>query len=120
MPWSQVAAYSDRFEADLVVARLREIGIAAYVSADDLGGTLPLMQLAEGGCRVLVPAQQVSAARREITRVGSYATDTTPLGPRRAPSPADTTERRFYVVVAILSILGGYGLWRILFSIVWR
>jgi len=34
----QIAAYSDRFEANIVVARLTEVGIRAFVSADDLAG----------------------------------------------------------------------------------
>lgn len=119
MSWTQVAAYSDRFEANLVVARLGEVGIPAYVSADDLGGTLPLMQLAEGGCRVLVPSRRVRSAVREITRVGRHAMDTWAMGSRQGVTREERARRNAYVIAVVIGWWLGLTPWRFLFSLVW-
>jgi hypothetical protein len=54
-PTTQIAAYNTRLEADLVVAKLGEAGIDAFIVVDNLGGTFPMMQMVTGGYRVMVP-----------------------------------------------------------------
>lgn len=54
-PTTEVAAFNTRLEADLVVAKLAEAGIDAYITADNLGGTFPMMQMTTGGYKVMVP-----------------------------------------------------------------
>lgn len=51
---AQVAAYNTRLEADLAVAKLGEAGIDAFIVADNLGGTFPMMQMITGGYKVMV------------------------------------------------------------------
>jgi len=87
MSWTQVAAYNDRFEANQVVAKLGALGIPASLDADDLAGNFPLMHLAEGGCRVLVPTDRLRAAADEITVIGRHAIDTWARGGLGASSP---------------------------------
>lgn len=53
-PTTEVAAFNTRLEADLVVAKLAEAGIDAFVIADNLGGTFPMMQMITGGYKVMV------------------------------------------------------------------
>ena len=59
-----VAVVSSRAEADLVVGLLRSYGLTAAVSADDVGGQDPQMQL--GGVRVLVAPADETAAREVL------------------------------------------------------
>ena len=53
-PTSEVAAFNTRLEADLVVAKLDEARITRFVTADNLGGTFPMMQMITGGYKVMV------------------------------------------------------------------
>lgn len=53
-PTTEVAAFNTRLEADLVVAKLTEAGIDAFIVADNLGGTFPMMQMVTGGYKVMV------------------------------------------------------------------
>jgi hypothetical protein len=120
MAWKQVAAYSDRFEAGLVVSRLREVGIQAYMAADDLAGAFPLMHLSEGGCRIYVPVHRAGTAIREITRIGGHATDTWAAGARRKASDVERTRRIAYIVAVIVGWCLGYTPWPTLLSVVLR
>jgi hypothetical protein len=61
-PTTQIAAFNSRLEADLVVAKLAEAGIDAYITADNLGGTFPMMQMMTGGYKVMVPESQADEA----------------------------------------------------------
>ena len=70
-PTSEVAAFNTRLEADLAVAILDEAGIDALVTADNLGGAFPMMQMITGGYKVLVLTAVADEAREII------ATDTT-------------------------------------------
>jgi hypothetical protein len=53
-PTTAIAAFNTRLEADLVVAKLDEAGIEAFVVADNLGGAFPMMQMITGGYEVHV------------------------------------------------------------------
>ena len=53
-PTVKVAAFNSRLEADLAVAMLAEAGIDAFIVADNLGGTFPMMQMITGGYKVMV------------------------------------------------------------------
>lgn len=64
-PTTEVAAFNTRLEADLVVAKLSEAGIDAFVIADNLGGTFPMMQMVTGGYKVMV-LEAVAAEAKEI------------------------------------------------------
>ena len=59
-----VAVVASRTEAELIVGMLRGYGLRATVSADDVGGQEPPLQLQ--GVRVLVAASDETAARRLI------------------------------------------------------
>ena len=61
-----VGAYNSELEAELVIAKLREAGIDAMARGDDLGGTLPSMQMASGGYEVLVGGEHEAAAREVL------------------------------------------------------
>ncbi|MDJ0664563.1 MAG: hypothetical protein QNJ75_08375 [Acidimicrobiia bacterium] len=65
-PTSEVAAFNTRLEADLAVAILDEAGIDALVTADNLGGAFPMMQMITGGYKVLVLTAVADEAREII------------------------------------------------------
>ena len=62
-PTTEIAAFNTRLEADLVVAKLTEAGIDAYITADNLGGTFPMMQMTTGGYKVMVPETLAKEAK---------------------------------------------------------
>jgi hypothetical protein len=53
---------SSRFEAELMVGRLRNSGIEAMLLADDIGGQFPYLAQSRG-VRVMVPAADEARAR---------------------------------------------------------
>jgi hypothetical protein len=57
-----VAVVSSRMEAELIAGLLRSNGLTAAVSAGDIGGMDPQLQLQ--GVRVLVAPSDVAEARR--------------------------------------------------------
>jgi hypothetical protein len=59
-----VALAGSRVEAELIVGMLRSHGVRAVVSADDVGGLEPQLQLQ--GVRVLVTPSDEAAARELI------------------------------------------------------
>jgi len=59
-----VAVVSSRTEAELIVGLLDSEGLQAAVSADDVGGQEPQLQLQ--GVRVLVSASDAAPARRVL------------------------------------------------------
>jgi hypothetical protein len=59
-----VAVVTSRIEAELIVGMLRSNGLRAAVSADDVGGQEPQLQLE--GVRVLVAPGDEGPARRLI------------------------------------------------------
>lgn len=65
-PTAELAAYNTKLEADLVVALLGEAGIDAFITADNLGGTFPMMQMVTGGYRVMVLAEMLEEAQEII------------------------------------------------------
>jgi len=85
-PTSEVAAFNTRLEADLAVAILEEAGIDALVTADNLGGTFPMMQMITGGYKVLVLTAVADEAREII------ATD---AGDQPSPAPRRPAIYRF-------------------------
>jgi ABC-type antimicrobial peptide transport system ATPase subunit len=76
-PTTEVAAFNTRLEADLVVAKLAEAGIEAFVVADNLGGTFPMMQMITGGYKVMVleamaeEAREIAIADEDVATEGS-------------------------------------------------
>jgi len=66
-----VAVVTSRIEAELIVGMLRSHGLTAAISADDVGGQDPQLQLQ--GVRVLVAHSDEAAARRLL----AAADDTT-------------------------------------------
>lgn len=66
-----VAVVASRTEAELIVGLLRSHGLTAAVSADDVGGQEPQLQLQ--GVRVLVAPSDEASARRLLA-----AADDTP------------------------------------------
>jgi Putative prokaryotic signal transducing protein len=62
-----VAVVSSRVEADLIVGLLDSNNVRAAVSADDLGGEDPALQLQ--GVRVLVAPGDEASARRLLADV---------------------------------------------------
>jgi len=57
-----VAVVASRIEADIIVGMLRSHGLRAVVSADDVAGLEPQLQLQ--GVRVLVPRADETPARQ--------------------------------------------------------
>ena len=57
-----VAVVGSRIQADIIVGMLRSHGLRAVVSADDVAGLEPQLQLQ--GVRVLVPPADETLARR--------------------------------------------------------
>ena len=76
-PTSQVAAYNTRLEADLVVAKLGEAGIDAFIVSDNLGGTFPMMQMITGGYKVMVLDEMFEEAEEIV-----FADEDPPTGTR--------------------------------------
>lgn len=68
LPSVPVALASSRVEAELIVGMLRSNGVPAVLSADDVGGLEPQLQLQ--GVRVLVPPADESLARRLLATAG--------------------------------------------------
>jgi hypothetical protein len=66
-----VAVVTSRTEAELIVGMLRNNGLRAAISADDLGGQNPQLQMQ--GVRVLVAPSDEAPARRLLA-----AADDTP------------------------------------------
>jgi len=64
---TQVAAYNTELEADLAVARLADAGIDSLISADNLGGTFPMMQMITGGFKVQVRTEDEDRAREVLS-----------------------------------------------------
>lgn len=77
-PTAQLAAYNTKLEADLVVALLGEAGIDAFIAADNLGGTFPMMQMVTGGYRVMVLADMLEEAQEIITEPVGEEPETVP------------------------------------------
>lgn len=65
-PTTQIAAYNTKLEADMAMARLGNDDIEAMVSADNLGGTFPMMQMITGGFKVRVRTEDESRARETL------------------------------------------------------
>jgi hypothetical protein len=57
------ARFSSRVEADLARSLLRDHGIEAHVTADDVGGLHPELSMVTGGVGLVVPPEDVEAAR---------------------------------------------------------
>lgn len=60
-----VAVVGSRTEAELIVGMLRNHGIKAAMSADDVGGFDPQLQIGSG-VKVVVPAADAGRARKLI------------------------------------------------------
>ena len=101
-PTTEVAAFNTRLEADLVVAKLEEAGIKAFVDADNLGGTFPMMQMITGGYKVHVLVGFADEAR-EIT----YADSDEPIAEPRSDRSAIA---RFLARLTPAQVLGVLGL----------
>ena len=67
-----VTVVASRTEAELIVGMLRSNGLRAAVSADDAGGQDPQLQLQ--GVRVLVAAEDESAARQLLAETSGPST----------------------------------------------
>jgi hypothetical protein len=66
-----VAVVTSRIEAELIVGMLRSHGVRAAVSADDVGGQEPQLQLE--GVRVLVAPADEAAARQLLAATDETA-----------------------------------------------
>jgi hypothetical protein len=80
-PIVELTRFSSRFEADVVIAKLRSAGIAVTMHAADADGWYPHLGFVEG-YHVMVTAQDLEEARQMVTlphRVG-------PARRRRRPS----------------------------------
>lgn len=71
-----VSIVNSRAEAELIAGMLRNHGIQARVSADDLGGVDLALQAQ--GVRVLVPATDESEARKLLDFSAGTQTDSKP------------------------------------------
>lgn len=101
-----VAAYNSQLEADLVVARLGDSGIRAFVRADGLGGTFPGMPMATGGFQVMVAEADQDRGRAAILEMGSQAADRVSGG---LADPAWKWIRWLIPIGALLLLLAGVG-----------
>ncbi len=63
-----MALAASRIEAELIVGMLRSNGLRAVLSADDVGGLEPQLQLQ--GVRVLVPPSEEGLARELLAATG--------------------------------------------------
>ncbi len=63
---AEIAAFNTKLEADLAVAKLTEAGIDAFILADNLGGTFPMMQMITGGYKVHVLVALADEAREIV------------------------------------------------------
>ena len=103
-PTSEIGAFNTQLEADLVVAKLAEAGIDAFIVADNLGGTFPMMQMITGGYKVFVLAAVADEASEII--------ETDPIDPAAAPASRHSAIYRFLArltptqAVAVLAALG--------------
>ncbi len=70
-----LVAYSSELEANLVVARLGDSGIRAFVRSDGLGGAFPGMPLATGGFVVMVAEEDAERGRATVLEMGGQALD---------------------------------------------
>jgi hypothetical protein len=59
---TQVAAFNTRIEVDVAAARLADEGIQSFITADNLGGTFPMMQMVTGGFKLHVLATEQERA----------------------------------------------------------
>jgi hypothetical protein len=66
-----VAVVTSRIEAELIVGMLRSHGVRAALSADDVGGQEPQLQLE--GVRVLVAPADEAAARQLLAATDETA-----------------------------------------------
>jgi hypothetical protein len=66
-----VAVVTTRIEAELIVGMLRSHGVRAALSADDVGGQEPQLQLE--GVRVLVAPADEAAARQLLAATDETA-----------------------------------------------
>lgn len=99
-PTTEIAAYNTKLEADLVVAVLAEAGIDAFIVADNLGGTFPMMQMITGGYKVRV-LETVAEEAREMV-----ATDEAGDRPASDQSPRRSAISRFLARLTPAQILG--------------
>lgn len=95
---SQVAAYNTRLEADLAAAKLSEAGIDAFIVADNLGGTFPMMQMITGGYKVMVLDEVLDEATEIV-----FADEDVPASTEPPPQPALL---RFLAKLSPAQILG--------------
>lgn len=100
-PTSEIGAFNTQLEADLVVAKLAEAGIDAFIVADNLGGTFPMMQMITGGYKVFV-----------LAAVADEASEIIEIDPAAAPASRHSAIYRFLArltptqAVAVLAALG--------------
>ena len=85
--------FSSRLEADLAAEYLAGMGIAASVSSDDAGGTLPTLQSAEGA--------SVEVAPEDLERARQLLHDYGLLDPA-AKTPLSTRQRIQGIVAGVL------------------
>lgn len=68
--WQVLDTVSNRFEAEVLAARLRDSGISVLVRGDDVGGWVPeLLQMK--GVSVLVADNDLEAARKLLDDTGT-------------------------------------------------
>jgi hypothetical protein len=104
---TQVAAYNTELEADLAVARLADAGIDSLISADNLGGTFPMMQMITGGFKVQVRTGDEDRAR-EVLSVEYQPIESPDLGDpssREQTPEAESSDRGARVRLAIYVVL---------------
>ena len=95
-----IRAFGSRGAADLAVAQLEANGIAAWIAADDGGGLLPNLALAQG-VRVFV-SESDAAAARELLNLPPV-----PSSPADSSAPPDSGRSKFAIGQIIAGIIVG-------------
>jgi hypothetical protein len=87
--------YATRVEAELARALLQRAGIAAEISADDLGGLLSALE-AVRGVKLLVRAEDLAAADAALAQAeaASPSNQAVPYSEDEVPDPFDEPEQQ--------------------------
>ena len=101
-----IEIFGSREGADLAIAQLKANGIPCRIAADDAGGVLPNLSMAQG-VRVLVPAASAEAARELLNSPPAPVPNTISAG---APEPAPPFKISMGQILFGI-VLGVLGMW---------
>lgn len=105
---TQVAAFNTRIEVDVAAARLADDGIQSFITADNLGGTFPMMQMVTGGYKLHVlttDEQRAAELLAEDEPMGSRSTPEESKLLRTARLFLSTRGTRVRMTLAVLTIV---------------